>query len=80
MLQWFRFADTTEGFALCFADGLVDPFYRAFVVLLPIQVVFPCLVCEHQLHLVSFRSTPLPAFSCVTAESSLLALAGVRSR
>ena len=80
MLQWFRFADAAEGFALCVADELVAPFHGAVVVLLPIQVVFPCLVCEHQLHLAGFRSTPLPAFSCATAESSLLALAGVRRR
>lgn len=80
MLQGFRFADAAEGFALCFADELVDPFYHAFAALLPIEVIFPRLVCEHQLHLANFRSTPLPAFSCATAESSLLALAGVRSR
>lgn len=80
MFQWLWFASAAEGIALCVADELVDPFHHALVMLLPIQVVVPGLVCEHQLHLASFRSTPLPAFSCVTAERSFLALAGVRSR
>jgi hypothetical protein len=46
MLQWLRFADAAEGFALCVADELVDPFHHAFVMLLPVQVVVPCLVCN----------------------------------
>lgn len=46
MLQWLRFADATEGFALGVVDEFIDPFDHAFVVFLPTQVVFPCLVCE----------------------------------
>lgn len=37
-------------------------------------------VRENQVHFSSFRSTPLPAFSCAAAESRRLALAGVRRR
>lgn len=80
MLQWFWFTDAAKGFALCVADEFVDPLRHALVLLLLIEVVFPCLVCKHRFHLARFRSTRLSALSCATAESTRLALVGVRSR
>lgn len=80
MFQWLGLAHAAERFSLGFANQLVNPLHHFPVLLLPMQVVFPCLVRENQLHLAGFRSTPLPAFNCATAERRRFALAGVRSR
>lgn len=61
-------------------NQVVDPFNHAFVLLLPVEVVFPCLIGKNQLHFASSRSVPLPTFSWATADRSRLALAGVRNR
>lgn len=63
MFQWLGLANAAERLSLGFANQLVDPIDHLFVLLLPIQIVFPCLVRENQLHLARFRSTPLPAFN-----------------
>ena len=52
-----------KGFALGFADQLVDSFDYSLVLLLLVEVIFPGLVGENQLHSASSRSTPFPAFS-----------------
>lgn len=80
MLQWFGFAGANERFSLAFANQFVDPLRYFPVPFLPIQVVFPCLISEDQLHLASFRPTPLPAFSCAAAARRRFAFAGVRNR
>jgi len=46
MFQWFGFADTAERFSLGLANQFVDPLDYLSILLLPIQVVFPCLVSE----------------------------------
>ena len=80
MLQRFGLSYARKGFTLCFPYQLIYSLDHASVLLLPIEIVFPCFVRENQLHLVSFRSTPLPVFSCAAAERRRLALAGVRNR
>ena len=80
MFQRFRFSYSGKGVTLRFADQFIDPLDHPPVLLLPVEVVFPCLVGEDQLHAASSRSVPWSAFSCVAAESSRLALVGVRRR
>jgi hypothetical protein len=63
VLERFGFSDASEWRALRFLDEFVDAFDHAFVLLLPVKVVFPGLTSKNQLHADSFRSTPCPAFN-----------------
>jgi len=47
MFQCFWFSDSGEWFTLNFFNQLVDSLDHLFIVFLPIQVVFPCLVREN---------------------------------
>lgn len=47
MFQWLGLAHTDEWCSLGFANQLVNPLHHFSVLLLPRQVVFPCLVCEN---------------------------------
>jgi hypothetical protein len=44
MFEWLGFANASERFALDFADELVNALDHLSVLLLPVEVVFPCLV------------------------------------
>ena len=80
MFERFMLSNPCERLTFDFGKQLVDSLDHLLVVPLPVQAVFPRLVSEEQLHLASFRSTPLPALSWAVAESTRLALAGVRSK
>ncbi|MEN9481894.1 MAG: hypothetical protein RLZZ298_3289 [Pseudomonadota bacterium] len=80
MLQGLGLSNTLKRFALCFIDPLVDPVDHSPVLLLPVQAIFPGVLGKNQLHFANSRSVPFSAFNWVTAESSRLALAGVRKR
>ena len=80
MFERFRLSNPGERITFDFGKQLVDSLDHLLVLPLPVQAVFPRLVSEDQLHLASFRSTPWPALSWAVAESTRLALAGLRSK
>ncbi len=47
VFQGFGFANTSKGLALDLFYQLVDSFNHLLIMLLPVQIIFPCLICEN---------------------------------
>src|SRR5208283_2176963 len=80
MFERFRFTGTGEGIAHDVLDQCIYAFENMPVGLLPVQIVFPGVLCEDQLHSAKGFSLPPPFSSSAIDSRSRLALAGTRSR
>jgi hypothetical protein len=82
VFERFRFSDPGVWISRDLLNQEVYARENARIILLPIQVVFPCVRRENEVHTANFnlRLRPLPRLSTSTALISRLAFAGERSR
>jgi len=80
VLQRFGLADALEGSPLNVTDEGVDALYYLTVRLLPVEVLFPRVLREDELHSVRSLSVPRPASSASIDSSRRRAFFGLRSR
>ena len=80
MFQWLWFANALEGVTRNAPNEQIYSFKQFFIRLLPVEVVFPCIFSEDQLHSVSSLVLPLPASSSVIDSISLRAFFGLLNK
>lgn len=80
MLQWFRLANALKRFTSDVLYEGIDSAKNLFISFLPVQVIFPCLVCENQFHSISSLSCPLPSSSSAIDSISLRVFFGLLSK
>jgi len=82
MLQRLRLTDAAIWLTHDVFDELVNPFQRFSIRCVPIEIIFPRVVREDEVHTSSFNflRTPLPRSSCSIDRSSRFAFSGDRRR
>ena len=80
VFQRLRFANAFERLSRNVTDKKVYPFERFLVCFLPIQIVFPSIFGEDQLHSASALATPRPASSSAIDSMSLRAFFGLLNK
>src|SRR6266542_168149 len=82
MLQWLRLTDAAVWLTRDVFDELVDPIKCFWVRCVPVEIIFPRVVREDEVHTSSFNflRRPFPRSSCSIDCSNRLAFAGDRKR
>lgn len=60
MLEWLGFAYSIKGRALNIFYKNVNAFNHFLVSVLPLKIVFPCMIGENEIHSVSILGEPPP--------------------
>ena len=80
MFKWFRFSDPLERRVLDVFDKLIYSLQDLFISSLPVEVIFPGVLREDQIHSTRSLSVPAPDANSAMDSRSRRAFFGLRSR